>query len=31
MKTYFIDIDGTIFQHLTNQLLDGAKEFLNNI
>ena len=31
MKTYFIDIDGTIFKHLTNQLLDGAKEFLDNI
>ena len=31
MKTYFIDIDGTIFQHLTNQLLDGVKEFLDNI
>ena len=31
MKTYFIDIDGTIFKHLTNELLEGAKEFLDRI
>ena len=31
MKTYFIDIDGTIFKHDTNELLDGAKKFLDNI
>ena len=31
MATFFIDLDGTIFEHGTNFLLDGASEFLDKI
>ena len=31
MSVYFIDLDGTLFQHSTNILLPGAVEFLQKL
>jgi hypothetical protein len=31
MKTFFIDLDGTIFKHGSNELLPGAKELIERI
>lgn len=31
MKTYFIDLDGTIFKHGTNDFLPGAEEWLKSL
>lgn len=30
-KTFFIDVDGTIFEHNTNNILPGVLEFFNKI
>jgi len=31
MKAYFLDLDGTLFLHGTNELLPGARDLLDHI